>query len=149
MPASPLHSAPFLRSNPSVTIRIEAGVSSRETAYRLAEFEIDAGLISLDDETPPGPRCLEHYRERYVLLVQSTHDLAGEKEVRWSDAAKLPLCALTPAMRIIDAKMAADGARFTPVVETDTVDALFSHLGSSQLATVASHKWLHALGIPD
>jgi hypothetical protein len=75
----------------------------------------------------------------------------AQGEVRWSQAVKLPLCALTPAMenrRIIDANMAADGARFHPVVEADTVGALFAHLADMELATVASHAWLHAFGVP-
>lgn len=53
MPATPLLSARFLRDNPAATVRIDA-TSSREIARRLADFEIDAGLTYLDDETPPG-----------------------------------------------------------------------------------------------
>jgi len=130
VPASPLLTARFLRSNPAATIRIEA-TSSREIAVRLAEFEIDAGLTYLDDETPPGTRRFELYRERYVLLAPAADPIMAQDEIRWSQAAKLPLCALTPAMRnrrIIDGNMAADGARFHPVVEADTVGALFAHL---------------------
>jgi len=44
--------------------------------------------------------------------------------------------------------MAADGARFHPVVEADTVGALFAHLTGSELATAATHTWLHAFGVP-
>ena len=51
--------------------------------------------------------------------------------------------------RIIDGNMAADGARFHPVMEADTVGALFAHLAGLELATVASHTWLHAFGVPD
>jgi DNA-binding transcriptional LysR family regulator len=150
VPACPLLTARFRRDNPAATIRVEA-TSSREIARRLAVFEIDAGLTYLDDETPPNTRRFELYRERYVLLAPATHPLMTEEEVRWSDAAKLPLCALTPAMRnrrIIDSNMAADGARFHPVVEADTVGALFAHLTDVGLATIASHTWLHAFGVP-
>jgi DNA-binding transcriptional LysR family regulator len=150
VPASPLLTAQFRRDNPSATIRIEA-TSSREIARRLADFDIDAGLTYLDDETPPGTRRIELYRERYVLLAPERQPCMRGDEVRWADAAKLPLCALTPAMRnrrIIDANMAADGVRFHPVVEADTVGALFAHLTGSEMATVASHTWLHAFGVP-
>jgi DNA-binding transcriptional LysR family regulator len=151
VPASPLLTASFLRSNPAATIRVEA-TSSREIAVRLAEFDIDAGLTYLDDETPPGTRRFELYRERYVLLAPAGHPIMSQDEIRWSQAARLPLCALTPAMRnrrIIDGNMAADGARFHPVMEADTVGALFAHLAGLELATVASHTWLHAFGVPD
>ncbi|MBS1693373.1 MAG: LysR family transcriptional regulator [Actinobacteria bacterium] len=150
VPVSPLLTAPFLRDHPAASIRIEA-TSSREIARRLADFEFDAGLTYLDDETPPGSRRFLLYRERYVLLAPAAHPLMRNAEVRWSDAAKLPLCALTPAMRnrrIIDGYMAAEGAWFQPAVEADTVGALYAHLAASELATVASHTWLHAFGVP-
>jgi DNA-binding transcriptional LysR family regulator len=150
VPASPLLTARFLRSNPAATIRVEA-LSSREIAVRLADFEIDAGLTYLDDETPPGTRRIELYRERYVLLAPADHPIMAEDQIRWSQAAKLPLCALTPAMRnrrIIDGNMAADGVRFHPVVEANTVGTLYAHLAGTGFATVASHTWLHAFGVP-
>jgi hypothetical protein len=75
-----------------------------------------------------------------------------QSEVRWMEAAELPLCALTTAMRnrrIIDASMAADGARFSPVVEADTVGALYTHIKTLRLASVVAHTWLDAFGMPD
>jgi DNA-binding transcriptional LysR family regulator len=150
VPASPLLTGHFLRSNPAATIRVEA-LSSREIAARLAEFEIDAGLTYLDAETPPGTRRYELYRERYVLLAPAGHPIMTQDEIRWAQAARLPLCALTPTMRnrrLIDANMAADGARFHPVVEANTVGTLFAHLAGMELATVASHTWLYAFGVP-
>ena len=76
----------------------------------------------------------------------------GHDEVQWSDAAQLPLCALTTTMRnrrIIDANMAADGVQFRPVVEADTVAAIYAHLKTLQLASVVAHTWLEAFGMPD
>ncbi|WP_245848873.1 LysR family transcriptional regulator [Mycobacterium palustre] len=150
IPASPLLTGRFLRDNPDATIRVEA-MSSREIARRLADFEIDAGLTYLDDETPPGCRRIELYRECYVLLAPCAHPLMSQKQVKWAQAAELPLCALTSAMRnrrIIDAHMAADGARLHPVVEADTVGALYAHLSNPNMATIASHTWLYGFGVP-
>jgi DNA-binding transcriptional LysR family regulator len=150
VPASPLLTDRFLRDNPAASMRVEA-LSSREIAARLADFEIDAGVTYLDSETPPGVRRFELYRERFVLLAPADEPVMTQDEVRWSQAAQLRLCALTPAMRnrrIIDGHMAADGARFRPVVEADTVGALFAHLAGRELATVASHTWLYAFGVP-
>jgi DNA-binding transcriptional LysR family regulator len=150
VPASPLLTGQFLKNNSHAAIRVEA-TSSREIARRLADFEIDAGLTYLDDETPPGSRRIELYRERYVLLACSAHPILHQDQVPWAQAAQLALCALTPAMRnrrIIDAQMAADGARLQPVVEADTVGAIYAHLGDSKLATIASHAWLHGFGVP-
>ncbi len=47
--------------------------------------------------------------------------------MQWAQAAQLPLCALTTAMRnrrIIETNTAADGAEFIPVVEANTIAAL-------------------------
>jgi DNA-binding transcriptional LysR family regulator len=106
----------------------------------------------LDAETPPGTRHVELYRERYVLVAPSTYPLMERDEVPWSEAARLPLCALTPTMRnrrIIDANMAADGVQFRPVVEADTVGAIYAHLKTLRLASVVAHTWLQAFGLPD
>jgi DNA-binding transcriptional LysR family regulator len=151
VPASPLVTSRFLKRYPGARVRVES-MSSREIARRLAEFELDAGLTYLDAETPPGTRRIELYRERYVLVAPSTHPLMQRSEVRWTEAAELPLCALTTAMRnrrIIDANMAADGAQFSPVVEADTVGALYTHMKTLRLACVVPHTWLDAFGMPD
>ncbi|MGE2729003.1 LysR family transcriptional regulator [Mycolicibacterium vaccae] len=151
IPASPLLSAQLLGRHPSASVRVEA-MSSREIARRLADFEIDAGLTYLDDETPPGCRQTPLYRERYVLLAPRDSPALTDTAVSWAAAAALPLCALTPEMRnrrIINAHMAAAGVDFAPVVEADTVGAIYAHLTSSKFATIASHAWLHAFGVPD
>jgi DNA-binding transcriptional LysR family regulator len=151
LPASPLVTSRFLERYPGARVRVEA-MSSREIARRLAEFELDAGLTYLDAETPPGTKRVELYRERYVLVAPSVHPLMQQSEVRWAEAAELPLCALTTAMRnrrIIEANMAADGAQFDPVVETDTVGALYTHMKTLQMASVVAHTWLDAFGMPD
>lgn len=151
VPTSPLVTSRFLERYPGARVRVEA-LSSREIARRLAEFELDAGLTYLDTETPPGTKRVELYRERFVLVAPSEHPLMQQSEVRWGDAAELPLCALTTAMRnrrILDANMAADGVKFNPVVETDTVGALYTHMKTLRMASVVAHTWLDAFGMPD
>jgi DNA-binding transcriptional LysR family regulator len=150
VPASPLLTMRFLERNPAATVRVEA-LSSREIARRLADFELDAGLTYLDDETPPHSQRMELYREQYVLIAPSGHAVMDADEVTWAQAATLPLCALTPAMRnrrIIDRNMAAERAQFRPVVEADTVGAIFAHLTTLRFATIASTAWLTAFGVP-
>jgi len=151
VPASPLVTGRFLQRYPGATVQVES-MPSREIARRLGEFELDAGLSYLDSETPPGTRHVELYRERYVLVAPATHPLMEQDEVRWSEAATLPLCALTPSMRnrrIIDANMAADGVQFRPVVEADTVAAIYAHLKTLQLGSVVAHTWLDAFVLPE
>jgi DNA-binding transcriptional LysR family regulator len=151
VPTSPLVTSRFLERYPGASVRVES-LSSREIARRLAEFELDAGLTYLDDETPPGTKRVELYRERFVLVAPSEHPLMQRSEVRWGEAAALPLCALTTAMRnrrILDANMTADGVQFKPVVETDTVGALYTHIKTMRMASVVAHTWLDAFGMPE
>lgn len=150
IPATPLITELFGARNPLARVRIEA-LPSREISRRLAEFELDAGITYLDDETPPGTRRVEVYRERHVLLLREDHPLAADDVIAWEDAAPLPQCALPPSMRnrrILDATMASVGARLDPVVEADSVDGLYSHVATRRLASIVAHTWLHAFGVP-
>jgi hypothetical protein len=45
--------------------------------------------------------------------------------------------------------MAAEGVQFRPVMEADTVTAIYAHLKSLRLASVVAHTWLQAFGVPD
>lgn len=148
--ATPWITDRFRAEHPAASLQILT-LPSREISRLLTEFEIDAGLTYLSDETPPGTGRLELYRERYFLLCAADHDLAGRSVVAWADAARLPLCALTSDMRnrrILDAAMAAHRATFHPVLEANTVGALHVHLGRSGMAAIVAHPWLVAFGIP-
>jgi DNA-binding transcriptional LysR family regulator len=148
--AIPLLTSRLLASHPAASVRVEA-LSSREIARRLADFEIDAGVTYLDEETPPGCRQTPLYQERYVLLAPQDSDVMAAQTVTWAQAATLPLCVLTPEMRnrrILDAYMAAAGVLLQPVLEADTVGAIYAHLDRAHLATIASHAWLYAFGVP-
>ncbi|MDT5109951.1 MAG: hypothetical protein QOJ28_1139 [Mycobacterium sp.] len=151
IPATPLITERFSVSNPMAGVQIEA-LSSREIARRLAEFELDAGITYLDDETPPGTRRTELYRERYLLLVDEAHPTAATEVVEWAAVAQLPLCVLTSEMRnrrILDATMASVGARIRPAIETDNVGALYAYVATRRLPSIVAHTWLHAFGVPE
>jgi DNA-binding transcriptional LysR family regulator len=151
IPATPLITERFSLTNPMAGVQIEA-LSSREIARRLAEFELDAGVTYLDDETPPGIRRIDLYRERYLLLVDKSHPTANGDVAEWEEAAQLPLCVLTAEMRnrrILDATMASVGARIKPAIETDNVGALYAYVATRQLPSIVAHTWLHAFGVPD
>ncbi|MET0450286.1 MAG: LysR family transcriptional regulator [Mycobacterium sp.] len=151
IPATPLITERFSKHNPMAGVRIEA-LSSREIARRLAEFELDAGVTYLDDETPPGIRRVELYRERYLLLVEKSHPAAAGAVAEWEAAAQLPLCVLSSEMRnrrILDATMASVGERIRPAIETDNVGALYAYVATRGLPSIVAHTWLHAFGVPD
>ena len=150
VPATSLLTAPFCDRHPLARVRIEV-LSSREIVRRLTEFDLDVGLTYLDESAPSARTALELYREHYLLLTTADSELAQLDTVGWAAAAELPLCALSDSMqnrRILDAAMAAAGARLTPVVEADNVAALYAHVATHRWSSIIAHTWLHAFGVP-
>ena len=98
--------------------------SSIEILRNLEDFTIDVGLTYLDNEPIEGMRSETIYMERYCLLVRSDHPLARASSVSWADAAKEPLCLLTPDMqnrRIIDRAFRDANCAPVPKLETNSV----------------------------
>lgn len=151
VPASPLLTEALFGRHPMARMRVEV-MPSREIVRRLGEFELDAGLTYLDGSGQSGAHGVPLYRERYLLLTSDDELLAGRTEIGWAEAAMMPLCALTTAMqnrRILDAAMAAQGARLAPVVEADTVAAIYAHVATRRWSSIIAHTWLHAFGVPN
>jgi DNA-binding transcriptional LysR family regulator len=150
VPITTFVSERFTLRHPRARVQVEE-LSSREISLRLKEFRLDVGISYLDDGTSSSTDSLVLYRERYFIVLPSQSPLAEHRVVSWPDAASLPLCLLTPAMRnrrIIDAIFAASGKVVMPVVETDNMGSLYAHVASRRLATIASQAWLYAFGAP-
>ncbi|AEM85368.1 LysR family transcriptional regulator [Streptomyces violaceusniger] len=151
MPAASLLTSPFCESHPRARASIES-LSSVDITHGLAEFELDAAMTYLDDDSLGGLRRLPLYEERYVLLTPVDGLLATAATARWAQAADLPLCLLGPRMRnrrIMDECFAADGATVTPAIESDSVAGLYAHLPGGRWSSVISHAWLHLFGVPE
>ncbi|MGA6160825.1 LysR substrate-binding domain-containing protein [Stenotrophomonas sp. NPDC087984] len=151
MPAASLLTSPFCESHPRARVSIES-LSSIDITHGLAEFELDAAMTYLDDDSLGGLRRLPLYEERYVLLTPVDGSLATAATARWAQAADLPLCLLGPRMRnrrIMDECFAADGATVTPAIESDSVAGLYAHLPGGRWSSVISHAWLHMFGVPE
>jgi DNA-binding transcriptional LysR family regulator len=151
LPAASLLTTPFCDRHPHARVSIES-LSSADITHGLAEFELDAAMTYLDDDSPRGVRRLPLYEERYVLLTPVDGPLGGLPTANWSQAATLPLCLLNPRMRnrrIIDECFAADGATAVPAIESDSVAGLYAHLPGGRWSSVISHAWLHMFGVPD
>ncbi|NNN30219.1 LysR family transcriptional regulator [Streptomyces sp. S3(2020)] len=151
LPVASLLTTPFCDRHPQARVSIES-LSSAAITHGLAEFELDAAMTYLDDDSPSGVRRLPLYEERYVLLTPLDGPLAGVPTASWSQAATLPLCLLNSRMRnrrIIDECFAADGATAVPAIESDSVAGLYAHLPGGRWSSVISHAWLHMFGVPD
>lgn len=139
----------FCARHPLARVRVEE-LPATEIVQRLSDYTLDAGLTYLDPEPPQGTRSVELYRERYLLLAPESR-FPEDRCVTWADVAEQPLCALVRLMRnrrIIEAAALTEGATVVPVVEVDSVAALYTHAAQGW-STVVAHTWLKSFGVPD
>jgi DNA-binding transcriptional LysR family regulator len=123
--------------------------SSIEILRHLEEFAIDIGLTYLDNEPIEGMRSEAVYMERYCLLVRSDHELADASSVTWAEAAKQPLCLLTPDMqnrRIIDRAFRAANSAPIPRLETNSVLNLCANVRLMGLTSIIPEYFLDVIG---
>ncbi|GGZ32528.1 LysR family transcriptional regulator [Streptomyces poonensis] len=149
--AAQLLTMPFFDRHPQVRISLES-LSSREMVHRLAEYDLDVGLSYVDGEPLGSVRTVPLYRERHLLLTPGDGELAHRSRAGWADVARLPLCLLSPQMqnrRILDRCFADAGVGAVHAsLETDTVSALYAHLGTGRWSSVIAHAWLGLFGVP-
>ncbi|MQA08696.1 MAG: LysR family transcriptional regulator [Pseudonocardiaceae bacterium] len=144
--AQPLH-----ERHPKVRFCLES-LTSRQIVHRLSEFELDVGMTYVDGESLGAVHTVPLYGERYLLLTPRHNEFSERSMVGWAEAADRPLCLLSPVMqnrRILDRNFAAAGVAVHPVVETDTVSAIYAHVRSMGLSSVIAHAWLHLFGVPE
>ena len=80
--------------------RVALSSSSSQAIERdLENFEIEAGVTYLDNEPLSGVTMQPLFSERYFLLTRKAPQFEGLKSISWAQAAKLPLCLLTPDMQ--------------------------------------------------
>jgi DNA-binding transcriptional LysR family regulator len=149
MPAAPSVTSAFCRNHPLVTLKV-LSLSSIEIQRGLDAAELDAGLTYLDNEPLHNVRAYPLYGERYLLLTPAGARFDGATAVSWREAARLPLCLLTPNMqhrRIIDSLFVAGNAGKPRVsVETDSAVALLAYVRSGEWSSVIPHTFLTLLG---
>ena len=123
--------------------------SSIEILRNLEDFSIDVGLTYLDNEPIEGMRSEAIYMERYCLLVRADHPLVKASSVSWADAAREPLCLLTPDMqnrRIIDRAFRAANCTPVPRLETNSVINLCANVHLMGLVSVIPEYFLEIMG---
>jgi DNA-binding transcriptional LysR family regulator len=123
--------------------------SSEEIIRALNDFSIDAGITYLDNEPVEGLLAAELYAENYCLFVADNHELAQQASVTWHDAARQPLCLLTPNMqnrRIIDRAFLAAKVHPSPRLETNSIMNLISSVKSMGLCSIMPEYFKNALG---
>ncbi|MCF8183642.1 MAG: LysR family transcriptional regulator [Polynucleobacter sp.] len=142
--------ASFARRHAQVTAEV-ISLATDEILARLRRFELDAGIVYVESAQGAGLDIVPVWRERHVLLTGADGRFAGRETVRWSEAASVPLCLLTPDMqnrKTIDAVFAKVGAGVTPMLETNSIISILAHVGSGHWSSIVPRSVLEQVGIP-
>jgi DNA-binding transcriptional LysR family regulator len=116
----------------------------------IENLEIDAGITYTDNEADDRLRTVPLYRERYRLLISRDSPLAAREQVTWAEVGQVPLCLLTPDTqnrRIIDRCLQAAGCTPAPMLASDSMIVLFSHVRLGQWGSVMPARLVEALGL--
>ena len=103
-------------------------MSSGALEAGLEDLSLDLALGYTDRPESRRLVCWPQYTERYFLLGRA--EVPGQRSLRigpqmpWEEAARLPLCLLTPDMHnrtLVDSAFAQAGVQVQPVMQTNSV----------------------------
>ncbi|WP_395665540.1 LysR family transcriptional regulator [Methylocella sp.] len=140
---------PFQEKHPDVRFTI-LSQTSREILTMLDGLQIDAGITYLDNEPLGHIRAEPLYRERYRLLTSVDRPLGDRATVTWKEAARIPLCLLTPDMqnrRIIDRMLDGVGPENGPMLESNSMVVLAAHVRTGRWASIIPETFAEVLGL--
>jgi len=140
----------FQALHPRVRIKV-LSLSSIEIQRGLDTFDIDVGISYLDNEPLRRVHTLPLYDERYFLVTADRALFRGRDSVTWGEAADVPLCLLTPDMqnrRILEAIFHEAKRAPVPLVETNSILALYAEVRSGSMASIVTQAALYLLGMP-
>jgi DNA-binding transcriptional LysR family regulator len=149
MPTLTLLTAPFALQHPQVRLMILSRTSN-EVLSMLENLEADAGVTYLDNEPLGRVVTVPLYRERFRLICRAGGPFAGRRSVRWAELKDLRLALLTPDMqnrRIIDRALHQAGVDTAASVESDSMTALLSHLGTGNWVSILPEQWMGTLAL--
>ena len=142
---------PYRERHPNVQFTIWSRTSI-EILELLDNLEIDVGITYLGNEPVGRVNTVPLYRERYRLLTSADAPLGNRETMTWAEVAQVPLCLLTPDMqnrRIIDRLLKSAGGESRPMLESDSMIVLFSHVRTGRWASVMPAKLAETLGLTE
>ena len=141
---------PFRARHPGVRFTVLSRTSS-QILQLLEDLEVEAGLSYLDNEPVGQVRTVPLYEERYCLLTAADSALGRRDAVTWAEAARLPLCLLTPDMqnrRILDQRLREAGGEAEPTLVSNSTIVLVSHVRTGAWSSVLPKILADGLGLP-
>ena len=142
---------PFCAAHPLARVGLETSLRSAEVVTLLRRFELDAGIIYLDGQDVDGLTVTPLYEEQQVLIAGGELLTGQVDSISWPEAFELPLCLLNQGMRgrqILDEALARHDLKVAPQLETDSVAALYAHVGTGRWASIVPYPWTRTLRPP-
>ncbi len=142
---------PFRAKHPEVRFTILSRTSV-EILGLIENLEVDAGITYLDNEPLGKLNTVPLYREQYRLITSINSPLGSRDSVTWAEVANVPLCLLTPDMqnrRIIEQLLRSAGGDPQPMLESNSMIVLFTHVRTGKWASVMPEKLAEVLGLRD
>lgn len=140
---------PFRARHPDVRFRV-VSCTSDSVLGLLENLEVDAGLTYIENEPLGKVRSIPLYRETYCLLTSPESLFGARDKVTWQEVAQVPLCLLTPDMqnrRIIDRALKSVGAEAMPMLTSNSIIVLYTHVKTGRWASVMPAKLAETLGL--
>jgi DNA-binding transcriptional LysR family regulator len=147
LPFLPAVSVPFGEKFPAVRLTV-LSLTSASILDRIADLELDMGISYVDDEPVDRCQAIPLYEERYTVLVSPESPHAKSSVMTWAEAAKLPLCLLTPDMqnrRIVDRHLSDAGGRRDLALESNSMLTLYAHVRTGKFASIISTRLAETL----
>ncbi len=139
---------PFQEKHPDVTFSVVSR-NSLQVLSQLDNFEIDAGITYLDNEPLGRVTSVPLYGERYNLVTAEGAPFSDRENVAWRELADLRLCLLTPDMqnrRIINQHLNEAGISIRPMLESNSMVVLLSHVGTGRWASIMPRNVARSFG---
>jgi DNA-binding transcriptional LysR family regulator len=146
-PVLPVINQLFTERHPGVQVDIQF-ISQTRLNLGLTNFELDVGVTYLSSQPMERLHSLPLYDERLTLLLPDNDWLKGRKTATWEEAAKLPLCLLspsTPERQILDRAFASSGFVPQPRMESNSIFQLAFHVAAAKLATIIPSHFMEML----
>ena len=138
----------FHALHPDVTFVVLSRTSA-EILDLIDNLEIDVGITYMANEPLGRVATVPLYSEHYVFVTADPDIFPGRDSVTWAEAATTPLCLLTPAMqnrRIVNRYLAQAGAEARPVLESDSMIAIVSHVLGGTWSSILPEKLASIFG---
>jgi DNA-binding transcriptional LysR family regulator len=142
---------PLRLAHPQVVFSVRS-CPATEIHDAVEDLHADAGITYIDRDLGARLRSAPLYREHYRLLVSRTATLGDRAQVGWADVASIPLSLLTLDMqnrRIIDQLLLKAGGLPSPVLESNSMIVLMTHVRTGHWASVMPAMIADSLGVAE